>query len=116
MTEENPSFEKETLSGRPPENPDGTAPADIDPKTGQHKDHWVLPEAERAKGYIRPVRTQYRHTTCGQVTRMPDGIAQTYARNPFYYGSTFCATCKDYLPVGQNGEFHWLDDGTKVGT
>lgn len=28
---------------------------------GQHKDHWILPDEERDKGFVHPVRTQYRH-------------------------------------------------------
>ena len=108
-------WDKATSSGRPPENPTGVAPAPIDPSSGQHKDHWVLPEEERAKGFIRPVRLSYRHETCGQITSMPQSIAETYARKPSYYGSTFCATCKTYEAVGARGAFIWLDDGVKVG-
>lgn len=109
---------KDTLSGSAPEDGswDGPAPAGIDPATGQHRDHWVLPESERAKGFVRPVRTEYRHEKCGGVTRMPSAIAETYARDPAYYGQTFCVDCQAYLPVGKNGEFVWLDDKTKVGT
>jgi hypothetical protein len=51
-----------TLSGRPPDLPaDAAAPGPIDPRTGMHTDYWVLSEAERAKGFVRPVRDSYRH-------------------------------------------------------
>lgn len=53
--------ERATLSGRLPETLDAGAPAPIDPKTGMHRDYWVLSEAERAKGFVRPVRDSYRH-------------------------------------------------------
>ena len=53
---------------------------------------------------------------CGTLTRMPIACAETYAREPGYYGSTFCCGCGDYFKVGAAGEFVW--DGTyeRVGT
>lgn len=51
---------------------------------------------------------------CGQVTTMGQPLAETYARNPGFYGGTFCAACRTHFPVGPHGEFEWLD-GTKVG-
>jgi hypothetical protein len=75
----------------------------------------VLSEAERAKGFVRPVRSSYRHETCGAVTVMGIGIAETYARQPDFYGATFCVRCSMHRPVGPDGEFVWLD-GSKVGT
>ncbi len=84
---------------------------------GQQKGYVVLAEAERAKGFVRPVRRSYRHLTCGVVTTMPQSIAETYARDPFFYDGTFCCGCGRHLPVGADGQFVW-DDGTgeKVGT
>jgi len=165
------SFESRrvTASGRPAD-PDyvdkyGSAPQPIDPVTGQHKDHWVLSETERSKGFIRPVRLSYKHvgvrpkyptrpltdeekiqyakwdyvayekyperedsnlvgrfwtqaqlnSGCGTITSMGQAIAETYARDPEFYGSTFCCGCSKYLPVGEQGEFEWLD-GSKVGS
>lgn len=107
-----------TASGRPPESTDVPgAPAPINPETGQHKDHWVLSEEERAKGFIRPVRWTYIHTKCGTATSMGQPIAETYARDPHFYGRTFCCECRDYFPVGEHGEFVWKDDtNSKVGT
>jgi hypothetical protein len=52
---------------------------------------------------------------CGAVTSMPRKIAETYAREPGFYGSTFCVRCGTYRPVGEDGEFVWLD-GARVGT
>lgn len=52
---------------------------------------------------------------CGSVTSMPRKIAETYAREPGFYGSTFCVGCGKYLPVGKYGEFVWMD-GARVGT
>ncbi len=52
---------------------------------------------------------------CGTLTTMGDAIAETYARNPKFYGATFCCQCRDHFPVGEKGEFEWLDGG-KVGT
>lgn len=86
-----------------------------DAPTGQNPSYLVLSPEERAKGFVRPVRTSYRHQKCGAVTTMSVGIAETYARDPKFYGSTYCTTCRMHRPVGWDGEFEWLD-GTKVGT
>ena len=37
------------------------APQPVDPSTGQHRAYWVLSEAERAKGFVRPLRRSYQH-------------------------------------------------------
>ncbi len=77
----------------------------------------VLSDEERAKGCIRPVRTKYVHETCGAVTTMGLAIAETYARDPHFYGATFCVHCQMHRPVGEHGEFVWDDgSGQKVGT
>lgn len=142
----------------------------IDPATGMQATYLVLSEEERGRGFVRPVRSSYRHvgmrpvhplrdltpeeharyddvgyvkyeiyqleaftddqrssvlgrfwtqaqldSGCGGVTTMGDAIAETYARTPTFYGATYCATCRGHFPVGEHGEFEWLD-GTKVGT
>ena len=53
---------------------------------------------------------------CGTVTGMPMACAETYARQPGYYGSTFCCGCGTYLPVGADGEFVWDGTDERVGT
>lgn len=84
---------------------------------GQYQDHWVLSDEERAKGFIRPVRRSYVHDACGAVTTMGLKLAETYARQPSFYGSTFCVRCGGYYRVGAEGEFTWADgSGEKVGT
>lgn len=72
----------------------------------------VLSEAERAKGFVRPVRHRYVHDKCGGATRMGQALAETYARNPKFYGATYCVHCQMHKPVG---EFKW-DDGSIVGS
>lgn len=74
---------------------------------GLNEVYLVLSEEERAQGFVRPVRLAYIHTKCGVVTHMARGIAETYARDPSFYGATYCAGCKTHFPVG---EFLW--DGT----
>jgi len=84
---------------------------------GQQKDYLVLPTVMPSKNnFIRPIRTSYKHLVCGTKTSMPQAIAETYAQNPKFYSGTFCCHCGTHLPVGEDGEFVWLDDGTKVGT
>lgn len=50
---------------------------------------------------------------CGTVTTMSLALAETYARDPKFYGATFCCGCGKHLPVG---EFVWVPDGTVVGS
>jgi hypothetical protein len=87
-------------------NPDLGHGADDKPGP-QNKAYLVLPAEERAKGFVRPVRRSYVHQKCGTLTTMSQGIAETYARNPKFYGATYCCHCQMHLPVA---EFHW--DGT----
>lgn len=81
--------------------------------SGQQKDYVVLTEEERAKGFVRPVRLKYIHTKCGVETRMGREIAETYARNPKFYGATFCVGCGNHYPVA---EFNWSDTTEAVGS
>lgn len=62
------------------------------------------------KPFVRPVRVAYKHLTCGVVTRMGTALAETYARNPTFYGATFCVGCGNHFPVGESGEFVWVDN------
>ena len=82
---------------------------------GQQKDYVVLSADERAKGFVRPVRRTYVHQKCGVATTMGQALAETYARDPYFYSGTFCCGCGSHFPVGEDGEFIW-DDGEKVGT
>ena len=162
-----------TTDGKPPapghERGSGAgAPQPIGPD-GQHGAYWVICEEDRAKGFVRPVRSSYRHVGppgplyelrdltadehersdrfgyvkfeaypperapvtgsfwtqeridkiskgCGTVTTMGRAIAETYARQPSFYGSTMCVACGTHLPVGEAGEFVWDGTTERVGT
>ena len=130
---------------------------------GQNEAYLVLSDEERAKGFVRPVRTSYRHVgeqpkhalraltddertrhagqnyvafeaypssegpvtgrywtqarldlkVCGTTTTMAQPLAETYARDPKFYGATFCCACRAHFPVA---EFRWEPDGTVLGT
>lgn len=82
-------------------------------ENGQQKGYVVLSEAERAKGYVRPVRTEYTHLKCGMNTTMSMSIAETYARDPKFYNGTFCTTCSAHYPLD---EFVWTGTDTQVGS
>lgn len=91
---------------------------EIDPATGMQKGYVVLTPEEREKGYVRPVRHSYQHLIsndrgCGSITVISNAIAETYARDPQFYGGTFCCHCKDHFPVG---EFVWSGTNEKVGS
>ena len=137
----------------------------------QNEAYLVLSEEERAKGFIRPVRTSYVHIGkkidlkngkarkltkkekeefkkynyygyikypkcesplagiyltkeeyehrgeyvggCGTITTMNQIIAETYARDPGFYGATYCISCSKHLPVE---EFVWVGINEKVGS
>jgi hypothetical protein len=83
---------------------------------GQQQDYVVLAESEREKGFVRPVRRSYQHLPCGTVTKMGQALAETYARDPNFYGGTFCCGCGKHFPVGEDGEFVWSGTSEKVGT
>lgn len=53
---------------------------------------------------------------CGTVTTMGLALAETYSRDPKFYGATFCAHCGKHLPVGAEGEFVWDGTDERVGT
>lgn len=81
----------------------------------QQKKYLVLSADEIAKGFIRPVRTTYKHLVCGTDTTMNLTIAETYARDPKFYGATYCCHCRMHKPVGEHGEFVWKGTTEKVG-
>lgn len=77
----------------------------------------IYPETEPGMGrYWTQKQLDSVGKGCQTVTTMGQVIAETYARNPGYYGGTFCCHCGCHLPVGRDGEFIWLDDGSRVGT
>lgn len=57
--------------------------------------YWTQERLDRAQG-------------CGTVTTMSQAIAETYARDPKFYGATFCVGCRAHFPVA---EFRWLEGG-----
>jgi hypothetical protein len=74
----------------------------------------VLSAAERAKGFVKPVRRTYKHNTpaCTSVTTMGVELAETYARDPSFYGATYCCGCRMHRPVT---EFTWMVNGVDTG-
>lgn len=66
--------------------------------------YWTQPDLDRVeKG-------------CGTVTTMGQALAETYARDPQFYGGTFCCGCGKHFPVGEIGEFVWAGTKERVGT
>lgn len=86
--------------------------SDTKPRPQQEK-YLVLSDEELAKGFVRPVRTSYRHKTCGTHTTMGLKLSETYARDPKFYGATYCCACQMHRPVS---EFVWEPDGSVVGS
>lgn len=106
-----------TTDGSTPKRFDASVPDDtVTDGKGMHASYWVLSEAERKKGFVRPVRRSYLHEKCGSVTTMGVALAETYARDPHFYGATYCVHCGGHYPVGVDGEFVWDGTQEKVGT
>jgi hypothetical protein len=145
-----------------PNHPDLTHGSDETP-VPQAEVYLVLSEAERAKGFVRPVRCSYVHIGrqpkyplrdlteaekkeyfdygyvkyeaypksespvigsfwtqedldrrgCGTVTKMGYALGETYARDPTFYGSTYCCHCQMHRPVI---EFVWEGTNETVGS
>lgn len=53
---------------------------------------------------------------CRTRTTMGQALAETYARQPAFYGSTYCCGCSMHRPVGAAGEFVWDGTDERVGT
>jgi hypothetical protein len=45
---------------------------------------------------------------CGGVTTMGHELSATYARDPWFYGATYCCYCRKHRPLD---EFIWEPDG-----
>lgn len=53
---------------------------------------------------------------CGMSTTMGTALAETYARDPHFYGSTYCVECHRHFRVGEEGEFVWDGPNERVGS
>ncbi len=84
---------------------------------GQQACYLILSEDERAKGFVMPVYRRYRHMKCGCDTRMGQALCETYARDPKFYGGTFCVHCGTHfaLRTAAGPQFYWIaDDGEQT--
>ncbi len=50
---------------------------------------------------------------CKTVTTMGQSLAETYARDPRFYGGTFCSHCRTHFPIE---EFVWDGTDDRLGT
>lgn len=75
----------------------------------------VYPESKRPK-VGRFWTERELNSGCGATTTMAASIAETYARQPTFYGGTFCCCCGKHYPVGADGEFVWSGTNERVGT
>ncbi len=84
---------------------------------GMQEKYLVLSDEERAKGFVRPLRRAYIHIVCGTETRMGIELCETYARNPQFYGGTFCVGCGTHFDLVKDGkrQFRWIEDNQGVG-
>lgn len=71
---------------------------------GQFENHPTKDEGE----FVQEVRTHYVHDDCNGITSVSPDIAESIARDPSQYDKTFCANCREYVPVS---DVHWHSDG-----
>ena len=80
----------------------------------QHDVYLVLSEVERSGDFVRPLQQRYLHARqlggCGAVTFMGRELSETYARDPGFYGATYCVGCRMHKAVGEQGEFYWCSE------
>jgi hypothetical protein len=93
-----------------PKHPDLGRGSDEKP-VEQNKVYLVLSADDLAKGFVKPFRSSYKHLTCSTTTKMAHEIAATYARDPWFYGSTYCVHCCMHRPLS---EFIWEPDGESM--
>jgi len=73
----------------------------------------VYPEGGKSTGKFWSQKDFDAMKGCGVKTTMGDALSETYARNPKYYGATFCCGCGKHLPLE---EFVWEDTDERVGS
>lgn len=69
---------------------------------GQYENYPTVDEGE----FKQEVRTRYVHEECGETTGMRQDLAESVARNPGFYGKTYCSGCQKHVPVE---EIRWKD-------
>ncbi|QAS68849.1 hypothetical protein HFTV1-gp16 [Haloferax tailed virus 1] len=70
---------------------------------GQYENYPTIDEGE----FEQKPRTSYVHVDgCGERTRMTGKLPESIARDPKWYTDTYCAGCKDHVPVE---EVKWID-------
>lgn len=74
-------------------------------------EHWLVSQQLSQPEAVIADR-EHRIGGCGTATKMSRPIAETYARDPKFYGSTFCCSCRTHISVL---EFEW-EDGKVVGS
>jgi hypothetical protein len=92
----------------------------IRPVTSEEKELWQneyvafepYPDGSIGKGRFWTQSQLDRHG-CGTETIMGRELSETYARDPNFYGQTYCVGCQMHLPVD---EFVWSADGEVVGS
>lgn len=75
--------------------------------------HEAYPESDSPVVGRYWTQAQLDAPRCGAVTTMGRALSETYARDPGFYGSTFCCSCEKHFPVR---EFVWDADGKVVGS
>lgn len=93
-------------------------PRTIDGKPYAGIDRFEIGDGKKAGTYLtqdqvdQVTRTGF-YDGCGGLTTMSREIAETYARDPSFYGATFCYHCREHLPLN---EFVWQGTNEQVGS
>jgi len=71
----------------------------------------VYPENESPKTGRFWTHKDLDNQSCGVVTKINKSISETYARDPWFYGATYCCRCNMHRPLD---EFVWEPDGESM--
>ena len=73
----------------------------------------MITDTEKARGFVRPIRSVIVHKACGERNVLTDAVAEMYARDPKGNTNALCVACGNYFPVV---EFNWEGIEEKVGS
>lgn len=72
-----------------------------------------ISEYDRASGYIRPIRTVYKHELCNELTILSDTAARKLAMEPRSAVISYCCGCRKHFA---SSEFTWVGSDEEVGS
>lgn len=95
------------------ENPEMCYVCAMNPDTEHDRHHFAISHPIKKADLDKVQKSQRLPGGCGTLTTMHQSIAETYARDPNFYGYTYCCACSKHLPID---EFVWSGTNESVGS